>query len=793
MEEEERLTIEAIYSTVDEEYATSLDETPSRDLMTEHSLHQPIPGNENIDSAPCAPLSQLQGNVIPVGECYKVDTQDGSILEYAQGLTIKGKLFFPSSANVVIRAKFVFVLGVLKIDPPSAGNQVKFSLYQEDEVYFKADMEDDPCGSGEGCNMGSKVIAVLGGKLDIQGYDSSCPSWEKLQAVGPETQKMEPYSMPAGLEYNMLGECGESEGHTANTGRYTVRCRVAPTATVRHGDRDTTFVLKTDVGEIISNGIMHFAWDGEWLYFWPTVDATEVQRVLAGQEMTLYYTFMARQHITVSPQAAACWSDGTEIVLSSHTKFSRNRQVATVVSADTLSGILTLDRGIQKPITVEDHPDFAVEVASLNRPVVFEAESDAGDVLIGGHLIVHHTSVAQHIEGVEIKNFGQQGILGRYPLHFHMSGNSLSSVNRNVVRDSNQRCYVIHGTNDVTLQDNVAFNTVGHCYFLEAGTDVRNLFERNLGIETFKMPGKASDLNTSLGKLSFASGRTETDDLASTFWISNPNNSFKNNVVGGSHSQAYWFETQTTETVSAPVTLFEGNEAHSSSFRVFTTYKPGWQPNQPTTIKNLKLFRNSGLGAFLHNTKNLVFDGGLFADNGLASISIVRGDDIVFKNADFYGHTGLNDAVRCHRQTTAGLFLHGFKQSNSATSTAKGSTLIGTKFHNFSPSETGCTNLQALSFTDSQQFVHDFLASHVFENVRFDDPSLGLDVSLIDALGVNDVNVEIKEDAPKSFSDRGVPGFLVSKEVASILPENSCSEYRGILQFCPGVCLRTVQ
>lgn len=84
-----------------------------------------------------------------------------------------------------------------------------------------------------------------------------------------------------------------------------------------------------------------------------------------------------------------------------------------------------------------------------------------------------------------------------------------------------------------------------------------------------------------------------------------------------------------------------------------------------------------------------------------------------------------------------------------------------------------------------KQFVHDFLASHVFENVRFDDPSLGLDVSLIDALGVNDVNVEIKEDAPKSFSDRGVPGFLVSKEVASILPENSCSEYRGTFVYAP--------
>jgi hypothetical protein len=135
-----------------------------RGLMMDHGLHEPLDCNANLTSAICLPLSQLGGNnIVACGECYEVDTTDGSVIEYAGGLTIKGKLTFPATANVTIRAKYVFVLGVLKIVPPAAGNQVKFSMYQEEEVTYTAPSMDDECGMG--CGLGSKVIAVLGGKF----------------------------------------------------------------------------------------------------------------------------------------------------------------------------------------------------------------------------------------------------------------------------------------------------------------------------------------------------------------------------------------------------------------------------------------------------------------------------------------------------------------------------------------------------------------------------------------------------------------------------------------------------
>lgn len=167
---------------------------------------------------------------------------------------------------------------------------------------------------------------------------------------------------------------------------------------------------------------------------------------------------MVSQKLVVSRESAECWGPGTELVLTSHTQYDGDRQLATVEEVDVVNGIIYLSRNISRPLTFSEHGDFGIEVASLNRPVVFEAESHQDDDLIGGHLIIFGTSTLQHLEGVEIRNFGQQGLLGRYPAHFHFCGDATGSVmKKNVVRQSNQRCYVIHQTDSVLIEDNVAF------------------------------------------------------------------------------------------------------------------------------------------------------------------------------------------------------------------------------------------------------------------------------------------------------------------------------------------------
>ena len=85
---------------------------------------------------------------------------------------------------------------------------------------------------------------------------------------------------------------------------------------------------------------------------------------------------------------------------------------------------------------------------------------------------------------------------------------------------------MIHFTNNVTLEDNVAHNAFGHCYFIEDGSEVHNTFTRNLGAGIKIMPEDRVE------SLEASSGREESDGKplgfngASVFWISNPLNHF---------------------------------------------------------------------------------------------------------------------------------------------------------------------------------------------------------------------------------------------------------------------------
>ena len=67
--------------------------------------------------------------------------------------------------------------------------------------------------------------------------------------------------------------------------------------------------------------------------------------------------------------------------------------------------------------------------------------------------------------------FRPTGILGRYPIHFHMCGSVDGAVvSKNSIRNSKQRCVVVHGTHQLRIEENVAYDTFGHCYMTE---DVR--------------------------------------------------------------------------------------------------------------------------------------------------------------------------------------------------------------------------------------------------------------------------------------------------------------------------------
>ena len=70
------------------------------------------------------------------------------------------------------------------------------------------------------------------------------------------------------------------------------------------------------------------------------------------------------------------------------------------------------------------------------------------------------------------------------------------------------------------IEENVAFDTYGHCFLLEDGAERGNTFLNNLGARTRKQ-------EISIGS---------SDNIPATLWITNPNNHFIGNVAAGSAS-----------------------------------------------------------------------------------------------------------------------------------------------------------------------------------------------------------------------------------------------------------------
>ena len=52
------------------------------------------------------------------------------------------------------------------------------------------------------------------------------------------------------------------------------------------------------------------------------------------------------------------------------------------------------------------------------------------------------------------------------------------------IHDTYNRCVTVHGTNFLRVENNVTYNTVGHCFFLEDGIEHGNEFVHNLAIQT---------------------------------------------------------------------------------------------------------------------------------------------------------------------------------------------------------------------------------------------------------------------------------------------------------------------
>ncbi len=243
--------------------------------------------------------------------------------------------------------------------------------------------------------------------------------------------------------------------------------------------------------------------------------------------------------------------------------------------------------------------EFRSEVANLSRNVIVESADPNG---VRGHTLYHAFSQGS-ISYARFAHLGKEGVLGRYALHFHLLADTMrgASVIGAAIVDSHNRWITIHGTEYLVVRDCVGYQSVGHGYFLEDGTEVYNLLDRNLGVQAYRgkrLPDQVLPFDPNDG---------------AAFWWANGRNSLTRNVSCENDEYGFRYDMQKTrhfdstlaistpdgghekvDVRTIPIWNFRQNEAHSEGvYGAVIAANGNSQPDSPIhTPKQLEYFRN---------------------------------------------------------------------------------------------------------------------------------------------------------------------------------------------------------
>jgi hypothetical protein len=314
-------------------------------------------------------------------------------------------------------------------------------------------------------------------------------------------------------------------------------------------------------------------------------------------------------------EPVAGWRAGDRVILTATTRqnkvkktFRESTRDRTATEERLIQAIngtkLTLDR----PLTY-DHQcagAYRGDVANLSRNVIVESGNPLGP---RGHTMYHRNS-AGSISYAEFRRLGKPGVLGRYSLHYHLVGNTMrgSSVIGASIWDSGNRWLAIHGTNYLVVRDCVGYRSQGHGFFLEDGTEVCNVLDRNLAVQAFiakPLPKQAIPFDHNDG---------------AGFWWANSLNTFTRNVACECDEYGYFFQaaktadfdpvlpvlqpdgsTKRMDIRTLPFIRFQDNESHCQRRHAFNLGggvpfgKPnvdgvGPDENHPFIIQNMRLW-----------------------------------------------------------------------------------------------------------------------------------------------------------------------------------------------------------
>ncbi|KAA1259866.1 G8 domain protein [Rubripirellula obstinata] len=443
------------------------------------------------------------------------------------------------------------------------------------------------------------------------------------------------------------------------------------------------------------------------------------------------------------------WEVGDQIVIASSSYDYTEQDVRTItgVSVQGSETVLTLNSptshrhygNIEYYKDGELSIDLRAEVALLNRSIIVQGTQDTDsnfgnrarygttsgrNLGVGAHAMFMPGSGTITIDSVQFDKMGQTGILGRYPVHWHLGGNRTGDVMVNSsVTNSNNRGVTIHGTQGLVIEGNVLHDIHGHGMFMEDAAEFNNQFLSNivLGIhkvggarrnDPFIVPGITRGSN---GQVNGEAPRNGTGEgshdtgqqidkrflSSAAYWITNPNNTWVGNISAGSEGTGFWFilpdrviglsrDTGLYNGIDAGETnlgVFDNNTSHSSPIGLTFDRgadirgggSVGYNPPQVAVFNDFTGYKHDGTAVY-HRGGNAIFDGSKFADVANGSFNTFSQEE---HNILFVGHSqgnaDLSHAVGGYRLYDGpgriiGAHFAGFAADNAYTFLNNGGT-----------------------------------------------------------------------------------------------------------------------
>jgi hypothetical protein len=269
------------------------------------------------------------------------------------------------------------------------------------------------------------------------------------------------------------------------------------------------------------------------------------------------------------------------------TKITPTTQVETRAIVALLTRNIVIASEGASVVLGRDHPESQIK-SDDHFPIVKGSTAS----YYGGHVIVRQGVQTFKVQGVEFYQLGQGGLIGRYPVHFHMdrlvprplctskfntpkkkydvtctsTGTYLADSS---IVDSMTRFVTVHATQGVTLARNVGYQSIGQGYYLEDATETDNRLYSNVAItmragiadaitNPRNVPGilqwdrkKVTNPDGTVNIVPMGANEQMPDDFPlhsdvnnpSAFWIQNAWNDIEYNAAVGCQTcgSCYWF------------------------------------------------------------------------------------------------------------------------------------------------------------------------------------------------------------------------------------------------------------